>query len=55
MHKLVKNYKKAMGPMGCSIKMDIMKVFDTVQWNYLLEILKNMNFLKEIQILGATM
>lgn len=43
-HELVKNYKKQGGPKCCAIKVDIMKAFDTVNWRYLLSILKSMNF-----------
>lgn len=30
MHEIVKNYKKMGGSKCCDIKVDIMKVFDTV-------------------------
>lgn len=32
------------GPKCCAIKVDIMKAFDTVKWQYLLSMLKAMNF-----------
>lgn len=43
-HELVKNYKKADGPKCCAIKVDIMKAFDTVNWQYLLSLLRLMHF-----------
>lgn len=44
MHNLVKSYQKIRGPSCCAIKVDIMKAFDTVNWDYLMSILTQMNF-----------
>lgn len=44
MHELVKRYQKIGGPSSNAIKMDIVKAFDTVNWNYLMKILKSLNF-----------
>lgn len=49
MHDLVKAYQKIGGPSGCAIKMDIMKAFDTVKWDYLLTILTQMNIPKKVR------
>lgn len=44
MHELVKNYNRTIGPKYCDIKVDIMKTFDALRWQYLLLILKLLNF-----------
>lgn len=44
LHEIVKNYQRNSGPKSCAIKVDIMKAFDTVNWEYLLGILKSMHF-----------
>lgn len=43
MHEIVKNYQKLGVPGRCAIKVDIMKAFDTVRWDYLMSILDSMN------------
>lgn len=44
MHEMVKNYKRVGGPKDCAIKVDIMKAFDMVKWDYLTLLLKKMGF-----------
>lgn len=49
MHDLVKSYQKPGGPSGCAIKVDIMKAFDTVKWDYLINILTLMKFPEKVR------
>lgn len=44
MHDIVKSYQKPGGPSACAIKVDIMKAFDTVKWDYPKCVLAHMNF-----------
>lgn len=44
MHEIVKDYKRTGGPKSCAIKVEIMKAFDTLRWDYLFTILDHMNF-----------
>ncbi|XP_024964007.1 uncharacterized protein LOC112504301 [Cynara cardunculus var. scolymus] len=43
-HELVAGYQRSEGEPRCAFKIDIRKAYDTVEWNFLLEMLKGMGF-----------
>lgn len=44
MQVLVNNYHKSGGVPRCAIKMDLMKAYDSVDWNFLFDIMRGMQF-----------
>ena len=42
--ELVKNYNKSNGPATCTIKVDIKKEYDSVEWDFMLRCLKIAGF-----------
>ncbi|XP_058211589.1 uncharacterized protein LOC131323761 [Rhododendron vialii] len=44
MHELIRNYHRDAGPPRCAIKIDIMKPFDSVDWDFLLDTMVAMGF-----------
>ncbi|XP_058181312.1 uncharacterized protein LOC131299748 [Rhododendron vialii] len=44
MQELVKNYHKDNGQPRCAIKMDLMKAYDSVDWNFVLDMMRVMEF-----------
>lgn len=44
MHEIVKNYHKEGGIPRCAIKMDLMKAYDSVDWGFLLDVMRVMDF-----------
>ncbi|CAN1822766.1 Transposon TX1 uncharacterized 149 kDa protein [Linum perenne] len=49
-HDLVSAYHKAQTSPRCVLKVDIMKAFDSVDWNFILTVLEGMNF--PLQFIG---
>lgn len=44
MQEIVRNYHKHEGRPKCAIKVDIQKAYDTIQWQFLFEVLEAMHF-----------
>ncbi|KAI8561587.1 hypothetical protein RHMOL_Rhmol04G0351900 [Rhododendron molle] len=44
MQEIVKNYHRENGKPRCAIKMDLMKAYDSVDWEFVLNIMKTMEF-----------
>ncbi|GJW05389.1 RNA-directed DNA polymerase, eukaryota, reverse transcriptase zinc-binding domain protein [Tanacetum coccineum] len=42
--ELLKGYNRKSGPARCALKIDIAKAYDTVDWNFLEQIMKNFGF-----------
>lgn len=42
--ELFKNYHRAHGPPRCANKVDILKAYDSLDWNFLLHALETFNF-----------
>lgn len=43
-HELVAGYNRDMGPPRCAFKIDIRKAYDTVDWDFLLQMLRGFGF-----------
>lgn len=41
---LVRGYTRGNGAPRCKIKMDIMKAYDTIEWDFIKEVLQGLNF-----------
>lgn len=44
MHELIRNYHRDVGMPRCAIKIDLMKAYDSVDWNFLLDTTDAMGF-----------
>lgn len=44
MEELVRGYHKDEGPPRCAIKIDLMKAYDSVDWPFLFDVMRVMNF-----------
>lgn len=44
MHELIRNYHRDVGPPRCAIKIDLMKAYDSVDWDFLLDTMHAMAF-----------
>ncbi|XP_058222932.1 uncharacterized protein LOC131332652 [Rhododendron vialii] len=44
MQELVRNYQRDSGPDRCAIKIDLMKAYDSVDWDFLFEVMVALNF-----------
>lgn len=44
MQEIVKNYHKGGGSPRCSIKMDFMKAYDSVEWGFVLDMMRVLDF-----------
>lgn len=42
--ELLRNYHRASGPSRCALKIDLRKAFDTISWNSLFKILRQLQF-----------
>lgn len=45
MHELIMNFHRDVGPPRCAFKIDLMKAFDSVDWDFLLDTMEDMGFL----------
>lgn len=44
MHELIRNYHRDDGPPRCAIKVDLMKAYDSVDWEFLIDTITAMEF-----------
>ena len=44
MQELVRNYHRDTGPPKCAIKIDFMKAYDSVDWDFLFDVMNAMHF-----------
>lgn len=44
MQELVRNYQRDSGIARCAIKIDLMKAYDSVDWDFLFEVMSAMDF-----------